>query len=749
MVTKEQDPRIDSLRGFGPRSTPSSQADPAGRTITNENSSPDNGSKTSRHLHGNSHVPDSMGKPALADADSAILEGVLEQFERAWQSGVVPDVEQFLRDADRHSKTFNGALHRQLVLELVATDLERRWHAAIRTPAKNGDSGYLGGLPTRPRLDDYLRKFPEIELMGLMPIDLIAHEYLVRQLWGDRPDVSDYSRRFAGQSTAVSKRLLRVQAELADSGLFDDCALIGSDARAIPRAFAEPDSKPGVMSLPDRIGRFLVRGVLGSGSYGVVYRAYDPELKRDVAIKVPRPECVEAFGGTSAYLSEARNIASLDDPGIVPVYDLGRTDEGLCYTVSKLMTGGDLGERLAEGRLSTVEAVELVADVADALHHAHERGLVHRDIKPANILLDGDGRATIADFGMAMRDEEIGQGTDYAGTLAYMSPEQARRESHLVDARSDIFSLGVVLFELLTGRLPHRSKSRSQIIAEITTCQPRPARQLSRDVPVALDCICQKARALRPTDRYATAHDLASDLRAFARLGRARPGGARRRLCIAAGLATVAAILLLWYSRAPESATLNATPRSAPYFDLYLIPRDDEEARPTNVDSHDIPLHSGDQVLFDVQLRNAAFVYLIEFDEGQPSKILWPKDLAHQHRTTQLCNEGGQWPRVTLDGPPRRMMLVAGVSSRPLDAQALTRISQVAFSFADDLTPTHPLKEFLFPADPQRPVLRGGSQSVEQLSVARLSKHPERELQKYFQAFAAYVFYFGSLELPR
>ena len=168
---------------------------------------------------------------------------------------------------------------------------------------------------------------------------------------------------------------------------------------------------------PTKIGRYTILGRLGQGGFGRVYLAHDDDLDRPVAIKVPNPERITDPEDVEAFLVEARILARLDHPNIVPVFDVGRTEDGLCFVVSKLVEGSDLAVMMGLARPSCRDSAELVATVAEALHYAHTRGLVHRDIKPANILIDASGKPCVADFGLALRDEDFGKGSGWRGRL--------------------------------------------------------------------------------------------------------------------------------------------------------------------------------------------------------------------------------------------------------------------------------------------------------------------------------------------
>ncbi len=263
----------------------------------------------------------------------------------------------------------------------------------------------------------------------------------------------------------------------------------------------------------EKIGRYVLIEKLGAGTYGTVYRARDEALGRFVALKLLTR--FSHYKEVDAWLGEARVLASLDHAAIVPVYDIGKTSTGQPYIVSKLIAGGTLGQRVSRNGCSVEEAVRITTQLADALEYLHRKGVMHRDIKPGNILTTPEGDAVLADFGLALDEMGYGKGARFVGTPAYMSPEQARSEGHRVDGRSDIYSLGVVLYELLTGTRPFKANNQDDLLDCIRNVEVRPLRQLNPSVPRELERICLKALAKKIADRYSTAGDLALDLRSW------------------------------------------------------------------------------------------------------------------------------------------------------------------------------------------------------------------------------------------
>jgi tetratricopeptide (TPR) repeat protein/tRNA A-37 threonylcarbamoyl transferase component Bud32/ribosomal protein S27E len=302
------------------------------------------------------------------------------------------------------------------------------------------------------------------------------------------------------------------------------------------------------------IGQFELLEELGRGAFGTVWKARDQVLDRTVAIKLPRQEGLDNIE-SERFLREARAAAQLHHPGIVSIHEIGRENDQV-YIVSDFVPGATLGEWVDSKPLAFRDIAELVARIADALEHAHLQGVIHRDLKPANILLDAAGQPHLTDFGLAKRDaNEITVTVEgqILGTPAYMSPEQARGEGHRVDRRADIYSLGVILYELLTGELPFRGSSRMVVLQIIYDDPPLP-RKLRTAIPRDLETIALKCLEKDPGRRYPTADELAADLRRWlaGEPIRARPIGRTERLSrwcsrnpMIAGLAATAALLLI------------------------------------------------------------------------------------------------------------------------------------------------------------------------------------------------------------
>ncbi len=405
----------------------------------------------------------------------------------------------------------------------------------------------------------------------------------------------------------------------------------------------------------ERIGRYLIQKVLGQGAFGTVYLANDEELDRQVAIKVPRRD---RFHGDELrqFLDEARTVARLRHPGIVSVFDAGRTAEGLPFVALAYIEGSSLDQILKSQSPSPERAAQLMADIAEAVAEAHRLGFVHRDLKPANILLDAHGNPHVADFGLAVHEsaQRLRAG-ELSGTVPYMSPEQVRGEVHRLDGRSDIWSLGVILYQMLTGRLPFGGDSFAQLSDEIEHRDPKPPRQMNDHLPKELERICLKAMSKGAAERYATAKDMADELRAWlnsttdsvqAPREAAHPlrnwliGG----LVAGGGLALLA--LVAWQfifsqpeTSGPESGSptgssvsnhVNPTPQPLRVLSLdvqHLANQNDKTAIPRGVlgrDSFSAQLR--DHVTIEAKLSRPAYAYLIAFRADGEMEVCFPED---------------------------------------------------------------------------------------------------------------------------
>jgi serine/threonine protein kinase len=442
----------------------------------------------------------------LSDDQRQVLETWLVEFDLSWDEGQLASWVRRLAS--------RGDCLRQLALvEMVKIDLERRWQRGQRAC-----------------LEAYLNAIPELGTLDSLPTELLLAEYEARQLCGAPADLAQFARRFprqAGelrwlvgqsQNEAVSAngRALQETPRPADHETDASCPSLFPGAVAPACSTPLPALLAGSpVRLTERLGRYHILRELGRGAMGTVYLAHDSQLDRLVALKVPQFTAADGPEVRQRFLSEARAAATIEHPNVCPVYDVGEID-GTPYLTMAFLHGQPLSRLLEEPTpLSERQAASLVHQLTGALQAAHERGVIHRDLKPSNIMLNARGEPVILDFGLARRQSENGaritQIGQPVGTPAYMSPEQVAGALGVMGPGCDIYALGIILYQLLTGRLPFEG-SVAEVLGQIIAQQPEPPSKRRPGLDPRLEKICLKALSKEVADRYASMRDLGAAL---------------------------------------------------------------------------------------------------------------------------------------------------------------------------------------------------------------------------------------------
>ncbi len=455
------------------------------------------------------------------------LTSVLERFEEAWRGGQRPVLADHLPPG--------GPVRQALLIELAHIDLHYR--------LQGGEDACA---------EEYFDRFPELRESQDAMLGLVRREYDQRRRRDPAVSLAEYLGRFPDLAARLTSQAETVLPPAAEQDSAAD-----AETRTAPPVVAGGEAPPaGDRPLPDVPG-CEVLAELGRGAMGVVYKARQVKLDRLVALKMILAGPHAGREQLDRFLAEARAVARLQHPNIVQIYEIGELG-GLPYFAMELVDGGSLARKLKGAPQPPADAAALVESLARATHAAHQRGIVHRDLKPANVLLGAAGTPKLADFGLAKYlDEQAGQTQTGAivGTPCYMAPEQAEGNPKGVGPPADIYGLGAILYELLTGRPPFQAGSVRETLELVRTSDPVPPSRLQPGAPSDLETICLKCLRKEPSQRYGSALALAQDLERFA-AGEpilARPEGTLRRLRrrlrrhrmpLLAGLAVTASILL-------------------------------------------------------------------------------------------------------------------------------------------------------------------------------------------------------------
>jgi tRNA A-37 threonylcarbamoyl transferase component Bud32/tetratricopeptide (TPR) repeat protein len=363
----------------------------------------------------------------------------------------------------------------------------------------------------RVLVEAWLEQRPELRNDTEAVLQLILHEVHLRQERGETPELAEYQRRFPhlAEPLAIQFEFERVLGADAAPGT----AGLSTVPGAPPHGAAQG---PPLAGLP-RIAGYEVLGELGRGGMGVVYKARQARLNRPVALKMLLAGPLASAEEARRFRAEAEAAARLQHPNVVQIHEVGE-HQGHPYLALEFVEGGSLADRLRGVPLPPRAAAELVETLARAVQAAHEKGVVHRDLKPGNVLLTADGTPKVADFGLAKRLDATSAATQSGavlGTPAYMAPEQAGGKAREVGPAADVWALGALLYECLTGRPPFQGRTPTDTLLRVLSDEPVPPRNVNPAVPRDLETIALKCLRKEPAKRYATAAELADDLRRF------------------------------------------------------------------------------------------------------------------------------------------------------------------------------------------------------------------------------------------
>ena len=549
---------------------------------------------------------------------SSGLQLLVDRFEDAWQSGQRPQIDEYLPPENPERRT--------VLVELVHVDLERRLKAGEAV-----------------RVKQYLERYPELAADQAVVLNLLASEFALRRRSEPNLLLEDYLQHFPSLGEALLQRLREIPQEQSAPSL------------------TPASGKDGLMSGRGWfIGKYRVVEQLGSGGQGDVYRAVHPTLGRNVVIKRARENLPEA--AQQLLITEGRVLARLEDPGVVRVYDVD-LHEGRPFVVFEYVAGRSLAERLKQERLSFREAAALVAELADTLARLHQKGILHRDLKPANVLIDEAGRPRLLDFGLssltqhwtAINRPEPG----VSGTPAYMAPEQANGQTDHIGPRTDIFNLGALFYELLTGRPPYKGADSVATEQQARAAKITPPGQLNPRIPRALERICMKALAIDPARRFASALQFRTALKNYLR--------GPRLFAVALGLGMVLALaftLAAWHQPKMQQSVPPIPPALKGDIDVRIS----EPGKPEGLhlqlsDKETLPVKVGDKIQVEVSLNREAYLYVVWIDtEGRVTPVDPWKD--------------GKWGEREKEKPRSSLGIGAKVANGPAGMETLLLLAR-------------------------------------------------------------------------